>query len=62
MFSELGMRQFLEIAESVFPNDDEQTDAMLRSLKAVEVRLALDYFGTGYSSLGYLKNAPLARI
>ena len=52
----------LEITESVFLNDDEQTDAMFRSLKAVGVRLALDDFGTGYSSLGYLKKAPFDKI
>ena len=52
----------LEITESVFLNDDDQTDAMFRSLKAVGVRLALDDFGTGYSSLGYLKKAPFDKI
>jgi diguanylate cyclase (GGDEF)-like protein len=52
----------LEITESVFLNDDEQTDAMFRSLKAVGVRMALDDFGTGYSSLGYLKKAPFDKI
>ena len=52
----------LEITESVFLNDDDQTDAMFRSLKAVGVRMALDDFGTGYSSLGYLKKAPFDKI
>ena len=52
----------LEITESVFLNDDEQTDAMFRSLKTIGVRLALDDFGTGYSSLGYLKKAPFDKI
>ena len=52
----------LEITESVFLNDDEQTDAMFRSLKSVGVLLALDDFGTGYSSLGYLKKAPFDKI
>ena len=52
----------LEITESVFLNDDENTDAMFDALKRVGVRLALDDFGTGYSSLGYLKKAPFDKI
>jgi diguanylate cyclase (GGDEF)-like protein/PAS domain S-box-containing protein len=52
----------LEITESVFLNDDEDTDAMFAALKGVGVRLALDDFGTGYSSLGYLKKAPFDKI
>ncbi|MGE0283793.1 MAG: putative bifunctional diguanylate cyclase/phosphodiesterase, partial [Rhizobiaceae bacterium] len=52
----------LEITESVFLNDDENTDAMFAALKRVGVRLALDDFGTGYSSLGYLKKAPFDKI
>ncbi|MBB3858842.1 diguanylate cyclase (GGDEF)-like protein/PAS domain S-box-containing protein [Novosphingobium hassiacum] len=52
----------LEITESVFLNDDEGTDQMFKSLKAIGVRLALDDFGTGYSSLGYLRTAPFDKI
>ncbi len=52
----------LEITESVFLNDDADTDAMFTALKRVGVRLALDDFGTGYSSLGYLKKAPFDKI
>ena len=52
----------LEITESVFLNDDENTDAMFAALKRVGVRLSLDDFGTGYSSLGYLKKAPFDKI
>ena len=52
----------LEITESVFLNDSENTDAMFAALKRVGVRLALDDFGTGYSSLGYLKKAPFDKI
>jgi len=52
----------LEITESVFLNDDADTDAMFARLKGVGVRLALDDFGTGYSSLGYLKKAPFDKI
>jgi diguanylate cyclase (GGDEF)-like protein/PAS domain S-box-containing protein len=52
----------LEITESVFLNNDEGTDQMFKSLKAIGVRLALDDFGTGYSSLGYLRSAPFDKI
>ena len=52
----------LEITESVFFIDDERTDAMFRSLKAVGMRMALDDFGTGYSSLGYPKKALVDKI
>jgi diguanylate cyclase (GGDEF)-like protein/PAS domain S-box-containing protein len=52
----------LEITESVFLNDDADTDAMFARLKAIGIRLALDDFGTGYSSLGYLKKAPFDKI
>ncbi len=52
----------LEITESVFLNDDSNTDATFQLLKGLGVRLALDDFGTGYSSLGYLKKAPFDKI
>ena len=52
----------LEITESVFLNDGHGTDAMIKALKRVGVRMALDDFGTGYSSLGYLKKAPFDKI
>lgn len=52
----------LEITESVFLNEGENTDAMFAALKGLGVRLALDDFGTGYSSLGYLKKAPFDKI
>ena len=52
----------LEITESVFLTDDDNTEQMFAALKRVGVRLALDDFGTGYSSLGYLKKAPFDKI
>ena len=52
----------LEITESVFLSENDQTDAMFKALKGLGVRLALDDFGTGYSSLGYLKSAPFDKI
>ncbi len=52
----------LEITESVFMGDTEQTQRIFQELKDIGVRLALDDFGTGYSSLSYLRNAPFDKI
>lgn len=52
----------LEITESVFMGDADETAAMFRRLKKIGVKLSLDDFGTGYSSLGYLRNAPFDKI
>jgi len=52
----------LEITESVFLADRDNTDGMFAQLKKIGVRLALDDFGTGYSALGYLKTAPFDKI
>jgi EAL domain-containing protein (putative c-di-GMP-specific phosphodiesterase class I) len=49
----------LEVTESIFLTDLEQTARLLRQLKSVGVRLAIDDFGTGYSSLSYLENFPI---
>jgi diguanylate cyclase (GGDEF)-like protein len=52
----------LEITESVFIGDAEQTQETFLALKKLGVRLALDDFGTGYSSLSYLQHAPFDKI
>ncbi len=52
----------LEITESVFLSDRDNTDSMFAHLKNIGIRLALDDFGTGYSALGYLKTAPFDKI
>ena len=52
----------LEITESVFLGEGDNTDKMFAALKGLGCRLSLDDFGTGYSSLGYLKNAPFDKI
>src|SRR4051794_37830097 len=49
----------VEITESLFAQDIEETTRKLGLLKDLGVRLALDDFGTGYSSLSYLRRFPI---
>jgi len=52
----------LEITESVFMDDSEQSNLMFKALQRIGVRLALDDFGTGYSSLAYLHKYAFDKI
>ncbi|UOY00168.1 putative bifunctional diguanylate cyclase/phosphodiesterase [Blastococcus sp. PRF04-17] len=49
----------IEITESLFAQDTEETIRKIGLLKDLGVRLALDDFGTGYSSLSYLRRFPI---
>jgi diguanylate cyclase (GGDEF)-like protein len=49
----------LEITESLFAQDIDETTRKIDLLKSQGVRLALDDFGTGYSSLSYLRRFPI---
>ncbi len=49
----------LEITETVFIADFEDSARKLAQLKELGIRVALDDFGTGYSSLSYLRNLPI---
>lgn len=52
----------LEITESIFIADVDQTLATLHSLRNIGVKIALDDFGTGYSSLSYLRSFPFDKV
>jgi predicted signal transduction protein with EAL and GGDEF domain len=49
----------IEITESMALQDDEETAAVLRDIRSMGVRIALDDFGAGYSSLRYFTRLPL---
>jgi EAL domain-containing protein (putative c-di-GMP-specific phosphodiesterase class I) len=49
----------LEITESLFAQDTEETLRKLEEVKSLGARVALDDFGTGYSSLSYLRRFPI---
>ncbi|MFI8890226.1 putative bifunctional diguanylate cyclase/phosphodiesterase [Streptomyces paradoxus] len=49
----------LELTESVLVSRDDRLDRLIRSLKELGVRIAVDDFGTGFSSLRYLRDFPV---
>jgi len=51
-------RLHLEVTESVLMDNAEAAGALLRELRAIDVKLSLDDFGTGYSSLSSLRQFP----
>ena len=52
----------IEITESALVADMDNARAVLGTLRAAGVRIALDNFGTGYSSLYHLRNFKLDKI
>jgi EAL domain-containing protein (putative c-di-GMP-specific phosphodiesterase class I) len=52
----------LEITEGTRIDDIDNASRILKSLKALGVRIAMDDFGTGYSSLSYLQRFPFDKI
>jgi EAL domain-containing protein (putative c-di-GMP-specific phosphodiesterase class I) len=52
----------IEITESVFLSDVDQSLPLLQTLKSLGVRIAIDDFGTGYSSLSYLRAFSFDKI
>ena len=49
----------IEITESIIMDDANATFKLLKQIRDVGVRIAIDDFGIGYSSLGYLKSMPI---
>ncbi len=52
----------LEVTESLFLEDNDNTGRFIEELSAKGIRFALDDFGTGYSSLGYINKFPFKKI
>ncbi len=52
----------LEVTESVFLDENDQTARFIEDLSAHGIRFAMDDFGTGYSSLGYINKFPFKKI
>lgn len=52
----------LEITETALQDDNPDTLDMLRSFRAMGVKISLDDFGTGYSSLSQLRTFPFSKI
>ncbi len=52
----------LELTESMFLDNIEQSIEKMRTLREMGILFALDDFGTGYSSLSYLKRLPLNQV
>jgi diguanylate cyclase (GGDEF)-like protein/PAS domain S-box-containing protein len=52
----------LEITEGVLVDDFSRVTAILRQLKQLGARVAIDDFGAGYSSLAYLQSFPFDKI
>jgi diguanylate cyclase (GGDEF)-like protein len=52
----------LEVTESLFLENDDNTTRFIAELASEGVRFALDDFGTGYSSLGYINKYPFSKI
>jgi diguanylate cyclase (GGDEF)-like protein len=52
----------LEVTESIMLHDIDLVTRVLRDLRAMGVRVALDDFGLGYSSVGHLRTLPLDAV
>jgi diguanylate cyclase (GGDEF)-like protein/PAS domain S-box-containing protein len=57
-----GARLALEITEGVLIGEPASALSVLRRVKALGVRIAMDDFGAGYASLSYLQSFPFDKI
>lgn len=57
-----GERLEVEITESVFMDDAEESIRTLSALRDMGIHVSVDDFGTGYSSLSYLSRLPLDKL
>jgi EAL domain-containing protein (putative c-di-GMP-specific phosphodiesterase class I) len=55
-------RLYLELTESVFAENMQESTERMHELRSQGIRFSLDDFGTGYSSLAYLNHFPLAAL
>lgn len=53
---------YIELTEGALMDDVPRSEAMLKELKSMGLKLSLDDFGTGYSSLSYLKRFPFDKV
>jgi diguanylate cyclase (GGDEF)-like protein len=54
-----GSRLTLELTESAIIHDPDRAASVLRALKELDVKVAMDDFGTGYTSLASLQRLPI---
>ena len=52
----------IELTESMVMENPARSAAILQSLRAKDLRLAIDDFGSGYSSLAYLTKFPVDKL
>ena len=52
----------IELTESTYLGAPEVASAVLKKVRALGIRVALDDFGTAYASLSYLQQLPVDRI
>ena len=55
-------RIVMEITERLFLANSKRVSAVLRELKALGIRLAIDDFGAGYASIGHLRRYPIHQL
>ena len=52
----------LELTESIFLADADETLSLIQKLKAMGLTLAIDDFGTGYSNFNYLRQFRISKL